>query len=854
MTEVREVRGRNYTRIYDLIYLTAYAVMLVFYFTASTQIRSTALWKSAYKPVFYLVMLILIADLILFSSLSRWALIFSALTLAMGLPIMLATTRKIELMAMLLLIIGGISVSERKLLRMYIVITAVLVPAVILSSVIGWLPWDSTARFGEGRIRYYLGFTYTNYTGHFLLSAVLAWAAFKDRCFTVLETIVILFLNALVYHYTYGRAACWCVILFLALVWLIRLFPGLSRLKLAKLATIWIMPVLTAIIFFLAVHADRFTRLDNLMNNRISQPYKALQKYGIHLFGTEVEWVTGRAGIDRAASQEYLFVDDSYLNILIHYGPVMLVFVLAGFMLLGRKYYREARYEACLALIVLALHTFSDEILFEIRFDPFLVLIGGAYVRNSRIIRRSSIMKKADAGRYPEREVSTRALFTGILEHWRLILLAGLLAGAVLGGMKVRSVMKSREDAESLKAAQERYETELQAYNEAKAAYTTEMNKIDEAIKLRQQYLKDSVLLNYSDYTYMIGSAMVYVRMDEEETADGAVLVSREKQLSNYYNALIRFGIDWSDLAEEMGTEPLYVRELIIVNKGNDPEGGLQVIARTENEEIARKILEKIRETLNGAQGTAAVLFGAHELLFENENYQRTIYSDDISLLYNRTNDLNNLNLSRKQLKALADGLSRPSAPAAMTKKTIIKSGLKSAVIGFAGGVLLVVLLLGIRLVAGGYVLSADELNRQYGLMPLAVLRQLRKGRSKKGIDRLVEMLDPAWRTAGSREIQLAVCGECVAEKAEGGRIAVIGDITDEEGRSVCKAIADSAGDADVICLPEASGSPESLRTLSGCTGAVLMVRRGRSVYERIEKELEAVGYRDIPVIGSVVL
>ena len=846
--------SRNYTKIYDLLYLIAYGIMLVFYFTASTQIRSTDLWKKAYKPVFYLVMLLIVFDIAFFSNLTKQALLFSVLTVAAGFPIMIATTRKIELMSTLLLIIGGICVSEKKLLRIYILVTVILVPAVVAASVTGLLPWDSTARFGEGRIRYYLGFTYTNYAGHFFLSAILAYGALKNRCFTLAETGIILFFNVLIYHYTYGRAACWCVILYLLLVWLVHFFPGLARLKIARIATIWIMPVLTVIIYYLAVNAERFARLDRLMNNRISQPYKALQKYGVHLFGTKVEWVTGRVGIDRAANQQYLFVDDSYLNILVHYGPVMLLFILAGFMFLGRKYYNEARYEACLSLIVLALHTFSDEILFEIRFDPFLLLIGGAYIRNSAITRRSSIMKMNETGGFSEREVSTGALLVNILEHWRVILLAGILGAALLGGYKVHSVLKSREDAESLKAAQERYEKELSAYNEAKSAYTSEMKKLDEAIGLRQQYLKDSVLLNNSDYSYMIGTAMVYVQMDPDETMDGEILVSREKQLNNYYRSLIRFGIDWSDLAEEMGTEPIYVQELILANLITDSEAGIQVIVRTDDEEIARKMIGKIREAVTRAQPAAETLFGKHELIVTNENFRQTIYSDDISLLYNRTNDLNNLNLSRKQLKALADGLVRPSAPAAMTGKTILKSGIKSAVLGFAAGVLLVMVLLGIRLVAGGYVLSADEINRQYGLMPLAVFRQKKKGKFKRGIDRLVEKMDPAYRNVRSEEEKVKICGEYFSLKAQDGRIAVIGDVNDEEGKGLLSKVCSESGDADVVFIPGASGSAEGLDTLAECDSAVLLVRRGRSHYRAVEEEMRAAGFRDIPVIGSVVL
>ncbi len=83
-----------------------------------------------------------------------------------------------------------------------------------------------------------------------------------------------------------------------------------------------------ALFLHMAYNADNhlWSRLNSLLSKRLALGLSAVQTYGISLFGTEINWVGYDFGI---SSGTYNYVDCSYLQILLNYGLIMLIVVIA---------------------------------------------------------------------------------------------------------------------------------------------------------------------------------------------------------------------------------------------------------------------------------------------------------------------------------------------------------------------------------------------------------------------------------------------------------------------------------------------------------------------------------------------
>ena len=112
-----------------------------------------------------------------------------------------------------------------------------------------------------------------------------------------------------------------------------------------------------------------FQLLNRVTNQRFSLAYRALNEYGVHLFASNVP----SYGINGSADGFYNFVDCSYMNILIRYGIVLLVFFLAAMTFIQVKH-KKYIYGSCI-LTVLAISCVEEHHLVELPYNFFLIML-----------------------------------------------------------------------------------------------------------------------------------------------------------------------------------------------------------------------------------------------------------------------------------------------------------------------------------------------------------------------------------------------------------------------------------------------------------------------------------------------
>ena len=120
------------------------------------------------------------------------------------------------------------------------------------------------------------------------------------------------------------------------------------------------------------------SKLNDMLTGRLYLGNAAINQFGINLFGTEIEWILSD---DSNKLTDYLYVDSSYVNALLTYGPAVLALIIASFSVLIYRKHATGQYQFTIVLLLLAVHSFSDPQLMELRFDPFLMLLSGSILK-----------------------------------------------------------------------------------------------------------------------------------------------------------------------------------------------------------------------------------------------------------------------------------------------------------------------------------------------------------------------------------------------------------------------------------------------------------------------------------------
>ena len=373
-------------------------------------------------------------------------------------------------------------------------------------------------------------------------------------------------------------------------MWIYRCFPQIFRLKYLKVLTIIIVPLLAvtmiALSYMYTPMSTTFTKLDKLLNNRLALGNTAIEKYGIHPFGNEVTWsnYTGRYGEN--VYDEYFFVDSSYLNILLTFGIIILVIICIGYALVGKKLFEEKQYMGCIVMILFAIHCATDHHLFEVRYNPFMVLLGYVFINKGLTLKRgfntmdNNYIKK-------EREISIRSLFARVMRKWWLILIVAAAVGVLAGGYKIFTTTKYMKNNPEETMTYEEYQKKLADYEHNTKTLKDSIAASEDALQSKINYLSNSIVAKLNPNNVYISKNNYFF---ESDTSDNTVrlrdsVANRALDLYATYITSVEF---WTDISKEMGTEPQYITELITTTPDYEASD-LLVSIKYPDEEGAKK-------------------------------------------------------------------------------------------------------------------------------------------------------------------------------------------------------------------------------------------------------------------------
>ena len=287
--------------------------------------------------------------------------------------------QKIITIGLLLLAIGNKNIYT--ILKIHLFTISLMMMLLFASYKLGILPGGFSLR--DNTVRYYLGFSYTSYASNYLFHLIItAIFVYKEKLNFIIW-LIFLMLNRVFFDLTDTKSAYYLSLLVLLLFLIVKNIKDSSKIeKISKYFEKFSFPVFTLIILLMTKLYDNgnnlMERVNELLTYRLMLGAQALREYGISIFGTKIVWSGFNSG------KQYLYVDSSFLNILLNYGVVLVLLFSLGYYLLGKKnIYRDKFY--FLSFVFLMLHSLFDPQFIEISYNPFILFLGLALLSSNEI-------------------------------------------------------------------------------------------------------------------------------------------------------------------------------------------------------------------------------------------------------------------------------------------------------------------------------------------------------------------------------------------------------------------------------------------------------------------------------------
>lgn len=279
----------------------------------------------------------------------------------------------------LILIIGAYNIPFRKIAKSVLLAEGIAVFLIIVMSLANVIPNRVYERTNSDVARYSLGFKYATYPAIYIWYFTLLYLYIRNNKTKYWEYGILLALNVVMYILTDSRNEVICSVLIMLLVIVYNKIQSKKNKGILQLSAKWSMIVLTIISLLLSLNYsyknETMREINKFSSDRLYLSKKALDNYGIKLFGNRIEWIgLSMIHFGNYNKKEFNYVDVSYLNILINYGVIMLLLILYAFYKITKNEIKKGNSFICCFILVIAIHSFINPQLFQITYNIFILL------------------------------------------------------------------------------------------------------------------------------------------------------------------------------------------------------------------------------------------------------------------------------------------------------------------------------------------------------------------------------------------------------------------------------------------------------------------------------------------------
>ena len=302
------------------------------------------------------------------------SIIYSTLILIVAGLISYITSGWYVIMVLAILLINMKNINIRKLIIIWIIEISILMLFIAISYKLGVIgetviSWDRDT----GIDRYTLGYNYTTFSSNYFFHLTIFYLYIKGNLIRYLELGVLALLNIYLYNFTNTKSAVIYSVLAIILVILIKKFNFSKGVSYINKFSMFIGGFAAGLLTYLYKYDSAIiSEINIILSGRLYYGYKGIGEYGITLFGQKITWINE---VILDSELQYNYIDSSYLNILFNYGIIVLLFVMIGYYVLGKRNISNDIYYSILILII-TLHSMFDPQLIEIMYNPSILLLG----------------------------------------------------------------------------------------------------------------------------------------------------------------------------------------------------------------------------------------------------------------------------------------------------------------------------------------------------------------------------------------------------------------------------------------------------------------------------------------------
>lgn len=389
LVEFRSIKGNQ--NLANYFYLVSFCFYLTNTFLNHSMFTQLSFYVLIKVVLFSAVILFLLLKIILIDSFSfKELVIYSFLFLLMCL-ISLKTGDR-QLITLIALILGAKNVNFKYVLTVFLITVIALLVLTYMSTLMDIIPnlQYTRIRDGELKVRNSFGTIYPTVFAAYLQSIVIAFAylmnvnKFRNHFLLLLLASLCSYLAL---DLADARMSGYSIFLFLFIYYFCICFlRNIYKHKLMILFITLSYFIGFIIIFYLSYYYDPekeiFAQINKALSGRLFLGYKAFQEYSIPLLGQQIEFI-GLGGAVQEMSEDYNYVDSSYLQFMMRYGIVFTVISIISFMRLTYKRLKLNDYRFIAVIFMLSFSSMIEDRLLDISINIYWVLML-AYYNNFR--------------------------------------------------------------------------------------------------------------------------------------------------------------------------------------------------------------------------------------------------------------------------------------------------------------------------------------------------------------------------------------------------------------------------------------------------------------------------------------
>lgn len=451
-----------------------------------------------------------------------------------------------------------------------------------------------------------------------------------------------------------------------------------------------------------------------------------------------------------------------------------------------------------------------------------------------------------------EQEIDLKELLFYLLHKWRPIVLIALALAVLLGGYKLGKGILEQNNETQIAKVQKEYDTNIKEYEQKKAGYERSIDNLTANIEFEENYQQNSVSQKIDPYNKWVATADVFVKMEDQVKENTPLIVDPADSIIKAYASAADKGNDILELSHKEGIELNYLKELIDVT--TDYESNmLSISTSAEGKDRALEILDTIIKDLKDTHSDIQDHLGRYSLVIMNQSISKVADSELAESQKNRTTNLTNMQTSLSEAQLNLENLKEPPKPADLSKKGILKSGMKYGVLGGILGVFMTGFFYCVIFVMSNKVNSSEELKNRFGIKILGAFTKEREKKAFSGVDSWLDRLEGKEYSREDTVYQRIIAN--IGNYADKDQAVLLTGTVEGDAFSDLEAkLKEQLPELHFEVAQDMNKYPETLTRIPKADGIILIEKLGVSRYKDIQKELETIYSLDKKIIGCIVL